>query len=67
VSLRPSTKLEYVSSGPELADIAPALQEEVRHGVSHFEIGRLEFERAVQLLQRAKAEEARKLKTGWRP
>lgn len=67
VSLRPTTKLEYVSSGPELADIAPALQEKVGHGVSHFEIGRAEFDRAVQLLQRAKADETRKLKTGWRP
>lgn len=67
VSLRPTTKLEYVSSGPELTDVAPGLQDQVGHGVSHFEIGRAEFERAVQLLQRAKAEETRKLKTGWRP
>jgi len=67
VSLRPSTKLEYVSSGPELSDIAPALQDSVGHGVSHFEIGHAEFHRALQLLQRAKSEEDRKLKTGWRP
>lgn len=67
VALRPSTKLVYVSSGPELTQIAPGLEEQVGHGVSHFEIGRLEFDRAVQLLQRAQAEEARKLKSGWRP
>ena len=67
VSLRPDTKLEYVSSGPTLTDIAPGLQEKVGHGVSHFEIGHTEFTRAVQLLQRARAEETRKLKTGWRP
>jgi hypothetical protein len=67
VSLRPSTKLEYVSSGPELNDVSPGLQARVQHGVSHFEIGRPEFDRAVQLLQRAQAEEQRRLKTGWRP
>jgi hypothetical protein len=39
----------------------------VDQGVSHVEIGRAEFDRAVQLLQRAKAVEDRKLKSGWRP
>ena len=67
VSLSPSTKLEYVSSGPNLADIAPSLQKKVGQGVSHFEIGRAEFDRAVQLLRRAKSDETRKLKTGWLP
>jgi hypothetical protein len=67
VALRPSTKLEYVSSGPELSEIGPGLQEHVGHGVSHFEIGRAEFECAIRLLERARVEEARKLKTGWRP
>jgi hypothetical protein len=66
-SLRPSTKLQYVSSGPELAQIGPGLQEQVGHGVSHFEIGRVEFERAVKLLQMAIAEETKKLKKGWTP
>lgn len=66
-SLNPSTRLEYVSSGPELAAVAAGLQGKVGHGVSHFEIGRADFERAVQLLRRAKTEEDRKLKTGWRP
>ena len=66
-SLRPSTKLQYVSSGPELTQIGPGLQGQVGHGVSHFEIGRDEFERAVTLLQRAQAEETKKLKTGWTP
>jgi hypothetical protein len=67
VAVRPSTKLKYVSSGPELEAIGPGLQEQVGQGVSHFEIGRAEFDRAVQLLQRAQAEEARKLRSGWRP
>jgi hypothetical protein len=67
VALRPSTRLEYVSSGPLLSDVGQGLQPKVRHGVSHFEIGRAEFDRAVQLLQRAKADEDSKLKTGWRP
>jgi hypothetical protein len=67
VSVNPSTKLKYVSSGPELAEIGPGLQEQVRHGVSHFEIGRPEFDQAVQLLRKAKTAEDRKLKTGWRP
>jgi hypothetical protein len=67
ISLRPSTKLEYVSSGPALSDIEPSLQSQIGHGVSHFEIGRAEFERAVRQLERAQKEEARKLRTGWRP
>jgi hypothetical protein len=67
VSLRPGTKLQYVSSGPELAQIGPGLQAQVGHGVSHFEIGRAEFERAVKLLQLAQTEEAKRLKKGWTP
>ena len=67
VSLRPEVKLEYVSSGPLLADIGPGLQEQVGHGVSDFEIGRPQFEKALDLLRKAKVEETRKLKTGWRP
>jgi hypothetical protein len=67
VSLDPSTKLQYVSSGPALSAIGRDLQEQVRHGVSHFEIGRPEFERAIQLLRQAKTAEDRKLKSGWRP
>src|SRR4051812_24195017 len=31
-SLRPSTRLVYVSSGPELSAVAPCLQERVAHG-----------------------------------
>ena len=67
VAVRPSTKLAYVSSGPELNEITPGLQSNVRKGVSHFEIGRTEFDRAVSLLQKSKAEEDQKLKSGWRP
>ena len=67
-SLRPSTKLQYVKvSGPELAQIGLGLQEQVGHGVSHFEIGRAEFERAVKLLQLAQTEDAKRLKKGWTP
>ena len=57
VSLRPSACLHYVSSGPLLEDVAQGLQSKVRHGVSHFEIGRPEFERAISLLTKAKANE----------
>ena len=67
VAVRPSTKLKYVSSGPELNDISPGLMSNVGHGVGYFPISREQSERAVQLLQRAKAEEDRKLKTGWTP
>ena len=67
VAVRPSTKLRYVSSGPELNDISPGLLGNVGHGVGYFPISREQFERAVQLLQRAKAEEDRKVKTGWKP
>ena len=64
VSLRPETRLEFVSSGPRLEDISPGLQSKIGHGVSHFEIGRPEFERAVSLLRKAKVVEDQKLKTG---
>jgi hypothetical protein len=67
VAVRPSTRLRYVSSGPELKAIDPSLQDEIDQGVSHFEIGRAEFNRAVQVLQRAQIEEAQRLKAGWRP
>ena len=67
VAVNPSTKLKYLSSGPELDDIAAGLQMRVAHGVSHIEIGRTEFDRAVQLLRRHKSEETQKLKAGWRP
>jgi hypothetical protein len=67
VTIRPTTKLKYVESGPTLDEISPGLQAKVRHGVSHFEIGRSEFERAVKLLEQAKREEDRKLRMGWTP
>jgi hypothetical protein len=67
VSLRPDVKLEYVSSGPELSEVGRDLQSKVQHGVSHFEIGKPEFDRALELLRKAKTEETRKLKTGWTP
>ena len=67
VKIRPDTKLEYVSSGPGLNEITPGLQSKIGHGVSHFEIGKPEFDRAVALLRRAKTDEDRKIRTGWRP
>jgi hypothetical protein len=62
--LDPSTKLRYVSSGPFLASVSPALQDKIGHGVSHFEIGRPEFDRAVRLLRQAKIQENQKPKKG---
>jgi hypothetical protein len=67
VSLNPTTRLKYVSSGPELSAIGRGLQDQVHQGVSHFEMGRPEFDRAVSLLRQAKNVEEQKLKTGWRP
>ena len=67
VAIRPDVKLTYVSSGPELAAVSPALQQQIGQGVSHFEIGKPEFDRAIDLLRKAKIEEDQKLKTGWRP
>jgi hypothetical protein len=67
VEVRHDVKLTYVSSGPSLDDVTPGLQKNVRHGVSHFEIGRPEFERAISLLRKAKSEEDQRLKRGWRP
>ena len=55
--LDPSTRMRKVSNGPLLAAVSPALQEKIGHGVSHFEIGRPEFENAVKLLRRAKIKE----------
>jgi hypothetical protein len=67
VSIRPDTKLEYVSSGPLLEDVGRGLQQKIGHGVSHFEIGQPEFERAVSLLRKAKVAEEQKLKAGALP
>jgi hypothetical protein len=49
--------MRKLSNGPLLAAVSPALQEKIGHGVSHFEIGRPEFESAVKLLRRAKLKE----------
>ena len=67
VALRPETRLTYVSSGPELNEVTPGLQDNVRHGVSHFEIGKPQFEHTVSLLRKKKIEEDQKIKTGWKP
>jgi hypothetical protein len=64
VTLRPETKLKFVSSGPLLEEVGPDLQTKIGHGVSHFEIGRAQFDRALSLLRKAKDEEARRLRTG---
>ncbi|MDQ3822178.1 MAG: hypothetical protein M3321_02925 [Actinomycetota bacterium] len=50
-------RLDRVTSGPQLAEVSPALQQNVTQGTSHFEIGRPEFERAYELLRKAKAAE----------
>jgi hypothetical protein len=65
--LNPSARVRFVSSGPELAAVGAGLQGQIGHGVSHFEIGWPEFERAIQLLRKAHYDEEQKLKTGWRP
>jgi hypothetical protein len=67
VSLRPETRLDRVSAGPELAEVGPGLQQKVGHGVSHFEIGRAEFDRALSLLRKAKLAEAARAKAGASP
>ncbi len=53
VELNPSAYVKYVSSGPELATVGPSLQARIGHGVSQFEIGRTEFDRALHLLRLA--------------
>jgi hypothetical protein len=50
-------RLDEVTSGPQLTEVSPSLQREVHQGVSHFEIGRPEFDRAYELLRKAKAAE----------
>jgi hypothetical protein len=34
--------------------MGPGLQEQIGHGVSHFEIGQSEFTKAIRLLERAR-------------
>lgn len=58
----PATRVRFVSSGPPLIAVGPDLQKRIGPHVSHFEIGRVEFDRAVQLLRRAVNDEKRKLK-----
>jgi hypothetical protein len=67
VTVPEATKLQYVSSGPELSAVGGGLQSQIRGGVSHFEIGKREFDRALVLLRRAKDDEDRKIASGWRP
>jgi hypothetical protein len=67
VTVRPDTKLRFVSSGPPLADVGAALQGQIGQGVSHFEIDKPEFERAVILLRKARIDEDARIKKGWRP
>jgi hypothetical protein len=59
ITRRPSACLYYVTSGPLLEDVARGLQQKIRHGVSHFEIGRSEFDHAISLLTKAKTDEDR--------
>ena len=64
IAIRPSTQLQRVSSGPELSQVGSGLQEKIHHGVSYFEVGAAEFERAVSLPQQAKAIEDSKIRQG---
>jgi len=59
-------RLRFVDSGPALADVGRSLQGQVGQGVSHFEIGRPEFERAYDLLRKAKVAEDQKMRLGVR-
>lgn len=67
VWIRDDAKLKYLTFGPQLNEVTPGLQSNIRQGVSHFEIGRAEFDRAISLLHKAKFQEETKIKGGWRP
>ena len=54
ISLRPSACVSRLSAAPLLELVAQGLQTNIGHGVSHFEIGHSEFEKAIRLLVRAK-------------
>lgn len=58
--LRKSACVPRLTGAPLLALVAPDLQDNIGHGVSHFEIGHSEFTTAIRLLERAKQEANRR-------
>ena len=60
IKLRKSACVPRLSLAPVLESVAPGLQDNIGHGVSHFEIGHSEFTRALRLLERAKQDAARR-------
>ena len=60
VDLRKSACVPRLTGAPLLESVAPGLQANVGHGVSHFEIGHSEFLTAIRLLERAKQEASRR-------
>jgi hypothetical protein len=54
IRLREGACVPRLSVAPLLESVAPGLQDNIGHGVSHFEIGHSEFTKALRLLERAK-------------
>jgi hypothetical protein len=66
VTVREDARIERVQNGPLLSEVGPGLQQQIGEGVSHFEIGRPDFDRAISLLRKAKAAEKLKVTPGAR-
>ena len=60
VELRKSACVPRLSGAPLLELVAHGLQDNIGHGVSHFEIGHSEFVTAIRLLERAKQEASKR-------
>lgn len=60
IELRKRACVPRLSVAPLLEAVDQGLQERIRHGVSHFEIGQPEFTRAIRLLERARQEALRR-------
>jgi hypothetical protein len=60
VELRKTACVPRLSLAPTLESVGSGLQQQIGHGVSHFEIGPSEFTKAIRLLERARQEAHRR-------
>jgi hypothetical protein len=52
--------VDYVEFGPYLSDVNPRLMDEIHQGVSHFPISSSDFDKAVQMINKGKLEQAKR-------
>jgi hypothetical protein len=55
--------VDYVEFGPDLWDVNPRLMDEIHQGVSHFDVSRADFDKAVRLINMGKLAQSKRLRT----